>query len=255
MSPLKISIITVCFNAAQTIERAMRSVDAQTYPHIEHIIVDGASTDNTLEIVNKYVAKVNKLVSEKDNGIYDAMNKGIALSTGDVLYFLNADDYFCDDNVVKDVAQAFADDSSRTLVYGQIKPVNAPNHVETLPRKYPIKSADDFLYHTICHQAIFAKRSLFSSVGVFNCQYKYAADYEWQIKAYQYNPSGFFYLNREIANFYYLGRNYLNNVITRQEKRKIRLRFRHLFSSAFIWYFFRCVLLRGLKKRIFNEPW
>src|SRR3989338_1857456 len=138
MSLLKFSVITVCFNAAQTIERAMRSVCSQTYPHIEYIIVDWASTDKTLEIVDKYAGRVNKLISEKDNGIYDAMNKGIKTSTGDILYFLNADDYFCDDNVLEDIAQAFEEDSSRMLVYGKIKRENVPSHIKPSPKESQI---------------------------------------------------------------------------------------------------------------------
>jgi len=89
---MKVSVITVCYNAVDCIENAIKSVLSQTYKNIEYIIIDGMSTDGTFDIINNYRDKISTFISEKDNGIYDAMNKGIGIAAGDVIYFLNSDD-------------------------------------------------------------------------------------------------------------------------------------------------------------------
>ncbi len=258
MHNLKITIITVCFNAAETIERTIRSVCSQSYPEIEYIIIDGASTDKTLEIIKEYPTRVNKLVSEKDNGIYDAMNKGVAIATGDIVYFLNADDRFYDVNVVADIAKVFAEDSSRMLVYGNVTRIGEEqNAIVTLRGKAFISKSRHgflfFLHSAFFHQAVFARRSLFSTVGMFNCQYKCSADYEWVVKVFKFNPSCFFYLDRTIAYYFSMGYSYQNASITRQEKAGIELRY--LFCLESVWYFIRYFLIRGFKKRLLNENW
>ena len=111
----KISIITVCYNSAKTIEDTILSVINQTYNNIEYIIVDGLSTDNTLEIVNKYQDKIAKVVSEKDAGLYDAINKGIGLATGEIIANINSDDFYIDNNVIADVVAKMEDEKSDTL--------------------------------------------------------------------------------------------------------------------------------------------
>jgi glycosyltransferase involved in cell wall biosynthesis len=218
MSEFKISIITVCFNAAKTIERTINSVLSQSYPAIEYIIVDGASTDGTIEIIKKYTSKISKSISEKDNGIYDAMNKGIALATGDIVYFLNADDRFCDENVLTDIVKVFQEDGSRMLVYGNVRAEDVPSEIAPkLKKMSQIKDIHEFLHFGICHQSVFAKRTLFSNIGDFNCRYKYAADYEWLIRAFKYCPSGFFYFDRDIACYYFLGLSFKQSSICREE--------------------------------------
>ena len=104
---MKVSIITCTYNSAATIADTIRSVNAQTYPNIEHIIVDGLSKDNTLEIVKQYAGERQIIKSEKDNGIYDAFNKGIRMATGDIIGVLNSDDFFTSDNIIEQVVNAF----------------------------------------------------------------------------------------------------------------------------------------------------
>ena len=116
---MKISIITACYNSAATIGDTLQSVSLQTYDNIEHIIVDGASTDNTIEIVG-YFPHVSKVVSEKDKGIYDAMNKGLALATGDVIGILNSDDVYTDRNVISKVMKEFQKGNT-DAVYGDLQ--------------------------------------------------------------------------------------------------------------------------------------
>ena len=252
MQKVRVTVITVCFNAAETIEKTIRSVLDQTYPSIEYIVVDGASTDGTMGIVSRYTEHIDKIASERDDGIYDAMNKGTRLATGDVVYFLNADDRFCDDEVLTDVASAFEADRSRTVVYGNVRPEKVPDHIRPfLKDEYQINTANDFIYFTLCHQAVFARKSLFSQIGGFNCRYKFAADYEWLIRAFKFRPSGFFYMKRDIANYYYLGRSYAGDSVTRREKTAIQAK--HLFSLEFILYYIRYVVIRGMKKKLLNE--
>lgn len=123
-SELTISIITVCLNAVNTIETTINSVLSQSYPNMEYIIIDGLSTDGTLDIINKYRKKINHIFTEKDNGIYEAMNKGIALANGDFLYFLGADDVLNKD-VIKNVIQ-YLYSNDKIIYYGQVvlKPQN-----------------------------------------------------------------------------------------------------------------------------------
>ncbi len=250
---MKISIITVCYNAGAAIERTIQSVLRQNYPAIEYIVVDGASTDQTLDVIKKFGTKIDKVISEKDQGIYDAMNKGLAISTGDLVYFLNADDTLIDEDVLSGIARVFLGDPSKTLIYGRVKQSNVSGPVELFNGQFAIRTLDDFLQKTICHQAVFAHRSLFSKIGNFDCQYKYAADYEWLVRAYKYNPNGFFYVDKEIANYVSGGRSYQQGSITTEEYAKVRLK--HLFSLKHAWYFSRYVILRGLKKRVLNEKW
>ena len=115
---MKISIITISFNAKATIEKTLQSVANQSYKNIEHIIVDGGSTDNTLQICNSF-SHVSKIISETDEGIYDAFNKGLNIATGNVIGFLNADDVFYNDNSVQEIAKAFSDNKT-DIVYGNL---------------------------------------------------------------------------------------------------------------------------------------
>ena len=188
MPKMRISVITVCFNAAETIDKTMRSVATQSYPNLEHIVIDGASTDHTLEIVNRYADRIARLVSEKDGGIFDAMNKGIDCASGDVVYFLNADDSLVDDKVLQDVARAFEEDGSRMLVYGNVILKGGPSGVRNFPaRAFRRRSISEFLHNSFCHQAVFVRRSLFTRLGKFDGQYRYSADYEWIIRAFKAN--------------------------------------------------------------------
>lgn len=108
---MKVSIITVCYNSEEYIEEAVKSVLFQTYQNIEYIIIDGKSTDGKLNIINKYKDRISKIMSEKDEGIYDAMNKGAQVATGDIIYFLNSDDRLIDKDVIMDAAKKFEENN------------------------------------------------------------------------------------------------------------------------------------------------
>jgi glycosyltransferase involved in cell wall biosynthesis len=124
---VKVSLITVVYNRAATIEKTIQSVLRQTYPHIEYIVVDGASTDGTLSIIQQYSHRINTIISEKDNGVYDAINKGIQNATGDIIGVLHADDTFTDDHVIQKIADTFIQDKNIDCLFADIAFVDKIN--------------------------------------------------------------------------------------------------------------------------------
>jgi len=128
---MKISIITATYNSAATIARCIASVNGQTYPNIGHIIVDGASKDNTIEIIKSLPGRVTKIISEPDSGIYNAMNKGIRMATGDIIGTLNSDDHFYNGDILKKVTQTFHDHPEIECMYGNLVFVNSADKGST----------------------------------------------------------------------------------------------------------------------------
>lgn len=179
---IKISVITVCYNAEKVIDHTIQSVINQEYADIEYIIVDGASKDGTLDIIKKYTEDDRlRYISEPDHGIYDAMNKGIALSTGDYLQFLNAGDTFVDNEVVSRVAAKITE-TSADVVYGDI--IYLYPDGSTNVRVYGQFCSSLFYYllgDCINHQAIFAKKDCFQN-NIFDTSYMICADREWMIR-------------------------------------------------------------------------
>lgn len=179
------SIITVTYNAESTIEATMRSVKQQTFRPIEHIIIDGASKDNTLYIINKYKDKNTKVISEPDHGLYDAMNKGIRMATGTYLCFLNAGDTFHEQDTLARMvngAGLMANEKLPAILYGQTAIVDAERHFlrmrhHTAPEVLTWKSFQQGML--VCHQAFFVKRTL---AEPYDLQYKYSSDYDWCIR-------------------------------------------------------------------------
>lgn len=180
---MKFSIITVCRNAGKTIEETIVSVENQIYSDKEFIVIDGASTDETLAVVNKHKSSVSVFVSEPDEGIYDAMNKGVGRATGDYLIFINADDRLYDKNVLENVAQAIlGNGESPDLVFGGQLDADAGGKV--VPAKN-LERLDKYAMFRgfFAHQAIFAKRELFDKIGKFDTSYKICADWDWILRA------------------------------------------------------------------------
>ena len=186
---MKISIITVAFNSAKTIEDTIRSVLDQSYPDIEYIVIDGGSTDGTLEIINKYAETkpdgnlqsrlTFKFVSEKDEGIFDAFNKGIKLATGDIVGILNSDDFYADSSVLQRVAEKM-NSSLADTVYGDLVYVD-PVLTSKVLRYWRAGEYDrsKFKYGWMPpHPTFFVKRSLYEKFGYFNTWMKVSNDYE-----------------------------------------------------------------------------
>lgn len=175
---LKISIITVCYNSAHTLPDTIRSVAEQDYPEIEHIIVDGGSTDGTVDILEK-APSVACFVSESDKGIYDAMNKGIAMATGDVVGILNADDFYLNKSVISQIAQIFnnedVDACYADLVY--VKETDT-NKIIRYWRSQPFKPGLFLKGWMPAHPTFFVRKSVYQQHGLFNLNYRIAADVE-----------------------------------------------------------------------------
>jgi len=178
---LKISIITVCYNASSVIRGALDSVAKQSYPYIEHILIDGNSTDGTVKTIHSY-PHVAALVSEPDRGIYDAMNKGVTRATGDFLLFLNADDRLPSPNTIFECVKKIEQDPGADVYYGwlEVRPIHGEPHIFRPP---PPSEAPAFLV-TGClpHQSTLARPSVFQVTGLFDIQYRYHADYDWFLK-------------------------------------------------------------------------
>lgn len=181
---MKVSIITVCRNAENVIERTIFSVVTQSCfaENIEYLIIDGASTDKTIEIIKQYSDKYPiKWISEPDSGIYNAMNKGIRLATGDIIYFLNAGDRLFDEKTIELALNEF-EKGGDDFLYTDILTCNINRLPEAKIKKF--NHADKyFLFRDcICHQASFYKKSVFDKLGGFNEGFKLAADYEMLLK-------------------------------------------------------------------------
>lgn len=179
MINMKISVITVCYNSDETIGHTLRSVREQTYGNIEHIIVDGGSKDTTLAVVATEGQHVAKIVSERDKGIYDAMNKGITLATGEIVGFINADDFYASTSVLTDVAAAFSK-SGADSCYGDLCYVSQTDSTRVV-RYWRSK---DFVPGAFdegwCppHPTFFVRRSVYKRLGGFDLSFKIAADFE-----------------------------------------------------------------------------
>ena len=174
---MQFSIITVCKNSESTIEGALSSVASQTCRDFEHIIIDGASTDKTLDIVKKY--NVSTIISEPDNGLYDAMNKGIRAAQGDYLFFLNSDDRFIHENILEQVAE-FA---GNELLYGDQMFLNKDTGGVSL-RKHNKLNKVYLMKNTPCQPATFYRRDVFEKYGYFNTDFKIVSDHEWFLRAF-----------------------------------------------------------------------
>ena len=177
---MKISIITVCYNSAETIEETIKSVQAQTYENIEYIIVDGNSKDKTLELVQQYPDVVTKWVSEPDKGLYDAMNKGIAMATGDYIGILNSDDTFFEPETIQKVVDFLVENKVEACTGDIVQHKNGRIIRRYSSKKWsPAKLKIGFMPP---HPSIFFKKELFGSFGAYVLGYKIASDYELIIR-------------------------------------------------------------------------
>lgn len=214
MQDLKISLITVTRNAQKTLGRCIESVIAQNYTNIEYIIIDGASTDDTLQIISQYKQHINYFVSEPDLGIYDAMNKGITIATGDIIGILNSDDFFSYNDIMSNVAEVFATQNNDAL-YGNLDYVN-PNGA--ILRKWVAKPYKHGMFNwgwMPPHPTFYCKRSLFENLGLYDLQYGTAADYELMLRFIHLNKINIFYLNKLLVKMVVGGasnNNYVNRI-------------------------------------------
>ena len=197
---MKISIITATYNSEAHIADCVKSVNSQTYDDIEHIIIDGASKDNTLEIVKNIPNRVVKIVSEPDRGIYDAMNKGINLATGDVIGILNSDDFFTSNDVIETLVNDF-NNSGFDALYGDVHFVD-PNDLNKCVRYYSSAIFKPSLFRfgfMPAHPSFYMKRECYEKHGLYALDYRIAADYDLLIR----------YLYKEKINYKYLKKDFV----------------------------------------------
>lgn len=192
---MKISIITITYNSAATLEETMLSVIGQTYTNIEYILVDGQSTDGTLQIIEKYKNKISKVVSEKDKGLYDALNKGIDMATGDIIGILHSDDFYLNKHVIQKYADTFSETGSAS-VYADLYYVDKTN-TDKIIRKWKSGEfkARSFLNGWMPpHPTFFVKKEMYERFGKFNTAFKSAADYELMLRFIEKNKISISYL-------------------------------------------------------------
>lgn len=218
---MKISIITVVYNSEETIEDTILSVYSQSFRNVEHILIDGGSTDKTLSIINKHRDKISTFISEPDHGIYDAMNKGLKLATGDVVGILNSDDIYYDNDVVASVIGCFntcgTDSVFSDLVYVK------KNNTNKVVRYY---SGADFTINKFAygwmppHPTFFVKRCVYERYGYFKTDYIIASDFELLVRFLAVNKISFIYLPKVSVKMRVGGistRNFKSNIILNKE--------------------------------------
>lgn len=224
-----ISVLTVCWNSERVLPAALASLRSQTYQPREWVVIDGGSTDGTQRIIRESGEQLGDWVSEPDTGIYNAMNKGIARAKGEILYFLNSDDAFFDPEVLADVASAFAADPALELLFGNV--------VYQYPTKQVLRTfahinTKSLLFEDLCHQAVFARRTLFNRIGAFNECFALNADYDWLIRAFQ-GGAAWRRIDRTIALFTAGGAHMLHPTRTTKERHQVRMQ----YMSQSCWMF------------------
>ena len=181
---MKISIITVSYNSSLTIADTLRSVGTQTYADIEHLVIDGQSSDETVQVVDANAHPNLKFSSEPDNGIYDAMNKGVQRATGEVIGILNSDDFYVHDNVLDEVANAFATDPTLDVVLGDVDFVKSGD-LRNPVRTYRASGFKIWMFRfgfMPPHPAVFIRKSAYDRVGFYKMEYRIAADFDFLLR-------------------------------------------------------------------------
>ena len=243
MQDLKISLITVTLNAEKTLDRCIRSVIAQNYPDIEHIIIDGGSTDGTSRIIDEYKTHIDLFISEPDKGIYDAMNKGIEKATGQVIGILNADDFFAADDVLSSIATAFQTNDT-AIVYGNLDYVDPQDKII---RKWYSGAYKEGLFNwgwMPPHPTFYCKRSVFKQLGKYDLQYDTAADYELMLRFIHLNKVTVHYLNKTLVK---MGLGGVSNKNYRNRLKAWRFDLRAMRNNGVVFPLL-CIALKPLRK-------
>lgn len=193
---MTVSIITVCYNSAATIEDTITSVLSQDYKNIEYIVIDGGSSDATLDIINKYREQISIVISEPDKGIYDAMNKGIKNATGNIVGILNSDDFYETKDVISEIVNNF--DIDTDIVFGNLIFVK-PENIKKITRFYSLPHFKAWKLRfgwMPPHPATFIKKSVYDKYGLYKINYKISADYEVFVRFLLVNKVNFKHINK-----------------------------------------------------------
>jgi len=195
---IKVSIITVCFNSEKTIKDTIKSVIGQDYPEIEYIIVDGGSQDNTLSIIESYHRSITKIISEEDRGMYDALNKGIKNSNGQIIGILNSDDTFSDKTVISSIVNSFVT-SKVDLIWGDVIFVDKKMKVRRVYSGADISPLSFNWGIMPPHPSVFVKKDCYEKFGYFNIKYKIASDYDLLFRFLTLNNLKYLYLPKVLV--------------------------------------------------------
>lgn len=209
-----ISLVTVVYNGEALIADTLRSAISQSYSNIELIIVDGGSTDQTVKVAKQFSEHIGTLISEKDKGIYDAMNKGIMAAKGEWIYFLNAGDSFYDNGVLAEILSNVPPDID--LIYGKVQTVNEPTGINYINGR-PVTLRDFYREYPICHQAAFFRKKAFDNIGLYNDTYKLVADSEWFVRFFQSGKYKALFIDRIVAYYDIQGASYHKRMLSQRE--------------------------------------
>ena len=247
----KVSIITVCLNSEKFLEQTIQSVLKQTYQNIEYIIIDGGSWDNTQEIITRYEENIDYWVSEPDKGISDAFNKGLLSSTGEIIGFLNSQDYYFDRNVIEKVVNAFTNKQAASIVYGKVYyvPIDSSEVVGVVGERFTKKRM--MKRNIMPHQSVFMKRHVFHRFGQFRLNYRIAMDYEYTLRATKfYKP---IFLDEGLAVMRFGGISDMDKFAVCTELCKAQMANNVPFLRSFITLIYHYITSAGLKfLRLFN---
>lgn len=226
----KITVITVVYNSEKLIENTIKSVVNQTFKDFEYLIVDGLSKDNTLQIINKYKDRIT-LVSEKDNGLYDAMNKAIKMASGEYIVFINSGDKFASNNVLKEIFEN-PESQNADVIYGDTNIIDANDNIIHNRRHRPPKQLNKNSFKKgmlVCHQSFVAKKEI---CPLYDLNYKYSADFDWCIKILKKSQKNFNF-NAPISNFLEGGQTRKTIVPGLKERFRIMVKHFGFFSALF----------------------
>ncbi len=242
-----VSVITVVYNGDRHLEQTIRSVLGQTYRNIEYLVIDGGSTDKTLDIVSRYEDRIDYWISEPDNGIYDAMNKGIELAGGDLIGLINSDDYY-EPDALQAVADKYLSGTFPQILYGNTYML----HVDLNVRYKAYSHTRYWLGMGICHPAMFVHKDVYKTAGKYDLNYRIAADFDFMVKALK-KEIPFVSVEKFLVNYRVCGFSAVNFPSTLRENRKIIKKYSGLFSMKYWLYsilYFKSMTLIALEKII-----